>query len=175
MKIITPFPEFRQTFNYDCGAQTLHAVLVYYGINTREDEVMKKAHTTTAGTSVVGMKKAARSFGLKVISGEMEIEEIKKYIDKSIPVIINLQAWTEDHQVDWEKDWHDGHWAVAIGYDKEKLYFEDPSTNARDYLTYNELEKRWHGADGNKKYMSYGIVVYGKKKPYHPDKAIHMD
>ena len=38
--------------------------------------------------------------------------------------------------------------------------------------------KRWHDAEGRKskgkKYIHYGIAVYGKKKVYDGRKAFHM-
>jgi len=40
MKILD-FPELRQTFNYDCGAKALQSVLAYYGIDIREEEIIK--------------------------------------------------------------------------------------------------------------------------------------
>ncbi len=177
MKIISPFPAFRQTFNYDCGALALEAILVFYGFDVKENDVMKKAGTTKAGTSIAGIKRAARSYGLKVFARKMTVEEVKKYIDKNTPVLIPLQAWKEEHNVvDWEEDWIDGHYVVAIGYDSKKFYFEDPATSVRDYLTYDEFEKRWHdvGAD-KKRYKGYGIVIYGRRRLYDPSKAIHMD
>ena len=39
------FPELRQTYNYDCGASALQGVMVYYGVEMREDVLMKEAGT----------------------------------------------------------------------------------------------------------------------------------
>ncbi|MBU2236000.1 C39 family peptidase, partial [Patescibacteria group bacterium] len=102
--------------------------------------------------------------------------DIKKFINKKIPVILLVQAWTNIKNVNWEKDWIDGHYVVAIGYDKNKIYFEDPSSISRTHLTYNELIKRWHDTDcDGKKYVNYGIAVYGKKPVYDLSKSKHMN
>ena len=173
MKILM-FPELRQTYNYDCGANAIQSILGYYGIDTRESKIMKIAGTTKAGTTIKGIIKTLKKFGLKTKAGEMTISQIKKYIDKKIPVILVLQAWFKKKKPDWEKDWKDGHYVVAIGYDKNKFYFEDPSSELRTYLTYDELDKRWHEKVNKKIYIHFGISAYGKKPSYSLKKNIHM-
>jgi predicted double-glycine peptidase len=173
---VLDFPSIRQTFKWDCGANVVQSVLEYYGIDQREESVIKSAGTDQSGTSVVGIRRAVKKFGLKEVAGEMTVDDIKKYINKKIPVIIPLQAWTNKKKVNWEENWSDGHYAVAIGYDQKKIYFEDPSSFNRTYLTYSELNKRWHdeGMDG-KKYINWGIAVFGKKPAYNSRKIKHMD
>lgn len=129
------------------------------------------------GTTVHGVKKVLKQYGLAVkAEDKMSIANLKSYLDKKIPVIIALQAWTLKKSIDWEKDWNNGHYAVAIGYDAKKIYFEDPSSVVRTYLTYNELEKRWHDVDARGvKYINFGLAVYGKKPGRGPRKPIHMD
>ena len=174
MKILT-FPELRQTYEYDCGASAVEAILDYYGIDMREEKIMKTAGTTKNGTSIKGIIKALKKYRLKVKSGEMTISQIKRYIDNKIPVILMLQAWTKKKKPDWEKDWIDGHYVIVIGYDGHKFYFEDPASASRTYLTYNELDKRWHDIDTDrKKYIHYSIATYGKKPRYSLKKRIHM-
>ncbi|MFA6161522.1 MAG: cysteine peptidase family C39 domain-containing protein [Patescibacteria group bacterium] len=174
MKSIT-LPQLRQTYGYDCGAKAIQTVLVYYGIELREDHILKTAGTTKNGTQIKGIIKVAEKNGLKTDSREMSIGDIKDYIDKKIPVILALQAWTAKKKVDWKKDWIDGHYVVAIGYTKDKILFEDPSSFERTYLKYNELEKRWHDMDiKGKKYDHHGIAVFGKKPKFDKDKLKHM-
>jgi len=175
MKMLT-FPELRQTYSYDCGAKAAHAVLAYYGIDARESDVIKEAGTTRAGTPIRGIAKVMRKNGLKCKAKPMTIEEVKKSIDLKRPVILVLQAWTEKKNIDWKKDWADGHYVVAIGYDRRRMYFEDPSSVLRTYLNYRELAERWHDVDtDNKKYVNYGIIIYGKRPRYSLKKRIHMD
>jgi len=169
-------PQLVQTYNYDCGAKALQSILAYYGIEAREDKIMKFAKTSKKGTPIRGMVTATEKFGLKTEIKGMTIKDIKEYIKKDIPVILILQAWTGKKEVDWEKDWADGHYVVAIGYTKDKVLFVDPSSFQYTYLKYNELEKRWHDVDTDgKKYDHYGIAIFGKKPKFKKCKMVHMD
>jgi len=173
MKILK-FPELRQTYTWDCGVCALQSILEYYGLDVRESVIMKLAKTTKGGTSATGIKRVIKKYGLDFTAGQMTVAQIKKYLDKKTPVILLVQAWS-DKKVDWEKDWADGHYVDAIGYDKKRIYFEDPSSVLRTYLTYKEFEKRWHdGSVKGRKYIHWGIAVFGKKPKYNPTKPIHM-
>ena len=50
MKIIE-YPETRQVFYFDCGADALVSLLVFAGIEEREDRIMLLAGTTKSGTT----------------------------------------------------------------------------------------------------------------------------
>lgn len=174
---ILEFPDLRQMSNYDCGATAVQSVLAYYGIDFREEKVLKMAGTTKDGTPIEGIKKILKHFKLRFREKEMDIEQIKKCIRRKIPVIMLVQAWA-DKKVDWANDWNDGHYVVAIGYSQKKIYFEDPAAYNKTYLFYHELRERWHDIDTNpngKKYFNFGIPVYGKKIKFDEDEIIHMD
>jgi ABC-type bacteriocin/lantibiotic exporter with double-glycine peptidase domain len=83
MKAIT-LPQLRQTYSYDCGAKALQTVLVYYGIEVREDHLIKSAGTSKNGTSIQGIIKVANKYGLKTDSRQMTINDIKGYIKQKI-------------------------------------------------------------------------------------------
>ena len=175
MKMLN-FPKLRQVFDHDCGSTATQSILVYYGIDVRGDRVMKIAKTTNSGTPIKGILKVLRKYGLKCTAQYMTVSEVKKYLDKDIPVILLIQAWADKENVDWENNWDDGHYVVAIGYSKNKMYFEDPSSIRRTYLTFRELKKRWHDIESKTGKMHYnlGIAVYGKKPLYNSSKPIHM-
>lgn len=78
MKILS-FPEFRQTFEYDCGAKASQAVLAYYGFDVSEEILLEMEETVKTGTSPKDIEKTMKKFGLKVDAGKMEVEQIKKY------------------------------------------------------------------------------------------------
>lgn len=169
-------PQLRQTYGYDCGPKALQTILAYYGIEIREDKIIKESKTTKEGTSIKNIVKIAKKYGLKTISKKMCIEDVKNFIGKKIPVIMVLQAWTEKKDVDWSKDWIDGHYVVAVGYTKDKVLFVDPSSFKKTYLTYKELEGRWHDMDTDKKrYFHHGIAIYGKRPKFRGENIIHMD
>lgn len=175
MKILN-FPERRQTYNYDCGASAIQSVLNYYWIDIREDIVMKLAWTNKEWTSIWWIEKVIYKYWLKNNTEHMTISKIKKYIDQNIPVIVILQARTDKKHVDWKNDWVDWHYVIVIWYDKEKLYFEDPSSIYRTYLLNQEFKDRRHDVDINdKQYIHYGVAIYGKKPQYSLKTKIHMD
>lgn len=175
MEIIT-LPQLRQTFNYDCGAKALQTVLVYYGLEIREDKIIQGAKTDRTGTPIAGIIKFAQQHGLQVDSRSMTIADLKKYIDRKIPIIIPLQAYPTKPVVDWRNHWRDGHYVVVIGYTARKIIFEDPSSFERTYLTYRELNDRWHDQDAQgKKYYQHGIALYGLKPKFKPLKIKHLD
>ncbi|MDD5182164.1 MAG: cysteine peptidase family C39 domain-containing protein [Candidatus Nanoarchaeia archaeon] len=163
MKKMLAFPDLRQYSSYDCGANAIQSVLAYYGLNVREDRIVKIAGSTAKiGTEPEGFEKIARKFGFKCRIEQMTIRDLKKSIDKKQPVVLLLQAYPDKKVLNWEKTWHTGHYAVAIGYDSKKIYFEDPSSMCRTYLSFKELDKRWHDKDAfGKKYEHAGIIFAG--------------
>jgi len=195
VKKILEFPILRQTYNYDCGAKAIQSVLVYYGIDVNEGNIMELANTNKWGTSIAGLKKVARYFGLKYKDGKMTIRDLKKSIDNKILVIIALQAWAGKKKINWEKDWEDGHYVVVIGYSNKKIYFADPSAISRTYLSINELRKRWHDVDVKRtKIIKWGMEIHrnkysnkvhrrmcedykkrGEEHYFSEDKTIHMN
>lgn len=177
MKIID-FPSYRQTFRFDCGAEALHSVLAYYGIDTDEINIIKLAGTNEdTGTPLHGMEKVARHFGLECMFKTMTVEEIRKHIDEGLPVILLLQAWPTRKIKDWRRTWKDGHYVVAIGYDREKIYFDDPGYCMRTFLSNKELMERWHDFDSEegKKHEDLGIIIKGRTRRYSSKEVVHMD
>lgn len=175
---LIPFPQFRQSTEWSCGATTLQMVLAYYGIDSREERLRKHAGTTPKrGTTAGGLQRVVREHGLRFAAKQqMTASEVQQYIQKKIPVILLLQAWTKKKNVNWRNDWKDGHYVVAIGYNARHMIFADPASIHRTILTYPELEQRWHDIDAGKTtYDHFGIAVYGKKSRYTPTTTIHMD
>lgn len=166
MKLLE-FPMFRQASPYDCGVIAAQAVLAYFGINLRADHIIKEAGTTTSGTSVEGIIQVLRNANLECDARILTIDEIKAAIDQSNPVIVVLQAWCDKPVAKWEECWTEGHYVIIIGYDTHRLYFEDPSSIQRTFLTLRAFKQRWHDIDDRgKKYLNYGIIVSGKKPEF---------
>jgi hypothetical protein len=68
------------------------------------------------------------------------------------------------------------HNCVAIGYNDTCLFFEDPSSIVRTYLTFEEFEKRWHDMDDdNKTKINHAAVVITGEIKFKSDEIIHMD
>jgi len=173
---IKDFPRVRQTFNYDCGASALQAILVHYGIEVRLEQLIQELDTSKDyGTSIKALVKTIQKYGLRVESRPMTITEVKSFIEREHPVILNLQAWKEG-PVDWAQEWGSGHYAVAIGYTSEAILFEDPSAFTQVYLTYPELEERWHDIDprNGERHEHHGIAVIGEPR-FDGSQIRHME
>ena len=183
-KVKLDFPELRQIFNYDCGVTALQQVLIYYGIEKREDELIellstKKTTIREHGTKLSKMVDVAKLYGLNAeILRNTTINKIKSLIDQGTPSILLLQAWRDysKGKLDWNTDYSDGHYVVAVGYNDTCLFFEDPSSVVRTYLTFDELKTRWHDVDDNNKTKNHNVavVITGEKK-YNGKEIIHMD
>lgn len=175
MKILD-FPMLCQAFDYSCGATALQSVLAYYGFDVREGSIMKIAGTGKGGTPIIGIISAARKYKLKCISKAMDIDEVKRFIDKKIPVIVFMQAWAEKKNINWDEEWNETHYAVIIGYDSKRFIFADPSSFTRAFLSFKEFSQRWRGTDTDKKrHANLGFAIYGRKPAYYSRKIVHMD
>jgi hypothetical protein len=65
---------------------------------------------------------------------------------------------------------------VAIGYTKDKIIFEDPSSFNRTYLVFSELLERWHDlADDNETHISGAGVIISGIPDYKSNVLSHMD
>ena len=170
------YPYVRQSTNYSCGATAVQSVLAYYEDDMpRETEVMKWLHTVPVevmniGTAIQSIVSFLSERGYTVEHKEyMSIEEVVQYVGQDIPVIVLMQAWAEIRPKDYSMTYDDGHYVVAIGYNvfKRSMYFADPSLETRGWLSYGDLNERWHAIDENgKKVEHYGIAVWGKKPVY---------
>jgi ABC-type bacteriocin/lantibiotic exporter with double-glycine peptidase domain len=173
MKII-PYPETRQVFYFDCGANALVSVLVFAGLEEREDRVALLARTSHNGTSTAGVLRIMQYYGLPHRARQrMKINDVRRAIDAGHPTLLTLQAYRESNRP-YRELWDDGHWVVAIGHDKRRILFEDPSAFHRTWLADEELRQRWHDLDRGKRIRQWGctILVKGQFTPGH---HVHMD
>lgn len=169
------FPSLRQSRVYSCGAAVVQAMLMYYGDDKRENELVEDLNTNRKGTWIKNIVKFFKNRGFKIKHGEeYSIDDIKKFIDKKIPVIIALQAWPEKEKKNWEKGYSNGHYVTVIGYTDRGMIFSDPSSIYRTFLTYKDLNKRWHDIEEDKKVEHYAIIPHGKSPKYNKNKIIKI-
>jgi uncharacterized protein len=165
-----PVPDTSQQKDYSCGASSLQAVCHYYGVG-KEDEweyVEDLKMDKRIGSHPFQITRVARKYGLKVVERQpMSIAELRKVLRQRKPVLMMIQAWGEEentpgYRKSYKDIWEDGHWVVAIGYDREGIFFEDPSLQAvRGYLTDEELEERWHDVGPHQRHVDhYGMVLW---------------
>jgi hypothetical protein len=53
---------------------------------------------------------------------------------------------------------------IVIGYGKDRIIFEDPSSFSRTWLTLKEFRERWHdiNPENGKILQRFGMVLAGK-------------
>ncbi|HYD03627.1 MAG TPA: cysteine peptidase family C39 domain-containing protein [Alphaproteobacteria bacterium] len=171
MKIIQ-FPQLRQSFDYDCGAEALRGILGYYGIDEDLGKIIKEAKTTEKhGTQFDGIIRVLKKHNLRHEFKSMTVIELEKYLDKNIPVIIELQAWPEKKKADLKESWDNSHFVIAIGYTDNEIIFEDPAVLHKTSLAFNDLMDRWHSTSTKRgktiKHENMGVAVFGEPKYAH--------
>lgn len=140
-----------------------------------EDTLAKELKANPAeGTSYRAMADfaASKKYHVETKTG-MTLEDLRRFLDDRTPVIVLIQAWA-DSPVDYSTDWADGHYAVAIGYDMENVYFMDPSSLGNyTYLPNREFLDRWHDEDKGEWLDHFGMIVTrpGRELSYDHDKA----
>jgi len=158
-------PHVRQNTNYTCGAASISSILAYYGIDVRESEIAEQTDADPEeGIAPEQLSDYLKKQNLKAPIEKMDVKELKEYISKDIPVIIELQAWGKVK--DYADDFKNGHYVVCIGYDEDGFYFMDPAQWGYSYLVSSDLESRWHDIDNGKVNKNLGIPVYGKKPEF---------
>lgn len=169
--IKVPVPDVQQPDSYSCGAAVVMAVCAYYGVGPEEVADFKsKLHTSKKkGTSAKNMKRYMEKLGLKI---EVHRDEdatamrqlLTEHLSRGHPVILCLQAYADDSDVYDDPDSHeDGHYVVAIGFAGDDFFFMDPSlTGRRGWLSWSELDKRWHEDEGDARRKAKG-----KKEDVH--------
>jgi predicted double-glycine peptidase len=168
-------PNDRQFSYWDCGDAVVVTALARFGIEPNPESLIDELGSTQDwGTEPESIKKVLEDYGLTVELEEMTIDDIKNYINKDIPIILDIQAWhfEDGREYDYSDEWNDGHYVTAYGYTETGIKLKDPSSLANRELSWEELEKRWHDVDreGNKLYK-IGIAYYGLPVTYSNDKT----
>lgn len=169
LETLIDLPETRQAREWSCGAAATQAVFGYYGLDLPEQDLVEDLKTTAKwGTELKDIVRVAKDNGFKVDAKQMNEEELKSYLDRKIPVIIEVQAWSDKKDPDYGKINSDPHLVVAVGFSNKHFVFRDPWKFEKTYLTYDELDNRWHCWDRTKKKLltKYGIAIYGKPIKY---------
>ena len=168
-------PLTRQSSDYTCGVAALQSILYFHDVQDdySQDTLVKELKADPVnGTSYKAMADFTRSKGYFVdVRTEMALDDIRSFIDNGVPVIVLIQAWAES-PVDYSQDWEDGHYAVAIGYDRDTVYFMDPSALGNyTYLLNQEFLDRWHDEDKGVKLNHFGLIIQreNRKNHYAPD------
>jgi len=173
-------PDTNQLEDYSCGASGLLAIFKYFGVGPdKEYQVVEElGMDKRVGSHPDQIKRLAKKYGLKTKKIDGNIDSLISYLDKKIPVMLMLQAWGLKKRSikNYCNTWVDGHWVTAIGYDKENIYFEEPSIERnRGYIPRAKLEERWHDTGHKGVHIDkYGLAIWGDKKKISSVKYAEM-
>jgi uncharacterized protein len=169
-------PETSQQTDYTCGAASFQAICKYYGVGLDEEwQYVEALHIDRrVGTHAEQVRRLAKRFGLSMKEYcPMTLVQLRRELDRRHPVMLMIQAWGEEKtngrwrpRRNYDTDWADGHWVVAIGYDAQGVLFEDPSLQAvRGFLSYDELMRRWRDTGTHGRHIEqYGLAVWHPRR-----------
>ena len=167
-------PDVYHYYNYSSGHTALQAIFSYYQFPTdaskyREDtfneptdydqnqfsppeKLVEAAYRKLSGETDPEKQNV---FDIQV-KEELSIDELKSYIDRSVPIILLI---TKKPTADI------GAYVVAIGYDSEYFYFEDPyKMGSIGYLPKNEFEEVWKNYIKSQKRQTKHLAIIMKFK-----------
>jgi len=145
-------PYHRQKEIYTCGPAALKMVYGFFGKKTKERYLARELKTTKDGTKNSDLIKSARRKGFYCfVHDNSSVEEIKHFITKNLPVIVN---YIEPRN-------NDGHYAVVVGFKKKKLVLNDSWNGENFKISIRKFNERWHSSNYNPKRW---MMVISKKK-----------
>lgn len=180
-KKLMKLPIYRQATNYTCGVACVLSLLRYasYEFDIREDNLKIALHADeengTKWYNIVNYLNAVRLnetdhqyFTAEKREG-MTVDDLVHEIDQKHPVICAIQAWdwddeTEEYSMDldYTEEWEWGHWVVAIGHDRDNIFFMDPSTAGNyTYIPKDKLVARWHDYNVDEENQRYDAIQWG--------------
>ncbi len=171
-------PLCRQATDYTCGAAALQSILYYYGNEYDEGTLAADLKSDPdLGTNYRNIMDFAEAQGLQAESRtDMTINDLEADVRAGKPVIVALQAWSENPDT-YSDDWNDGHYAVVVGYDNNRIYFMDPlQLGNYTYIITSEFLARWHDTDNDNVTVlnHFGVVIWGDKSGYDPSIVIAL-
>lgn len=166
-------PHYEQQEDWSCGPGAAREVLLYYGIDIPEKQLIPAMNATSEnGTEPDDLTAFLNSVpGISAEMKQMTVPELFDCVDSGVPVIVDLQANTDNEHTDYRHDYNDGHYVVLTGYKGDKLLFSDPGTKTQgDYLPVDDLIDRWHDLSSSGPVQNLGIIVRktqgaGKPRP----------
>lgn len=145
-------PAVTQETDYSCGAAALLSTLKYWKAHKgMEAELYPLLKTTPKyGTHPDNIVAGARALGLAAVAAENQTpEQLAEALNRGETPILDIQAWRDDTELEWEETWSEGHYVVAIGMDESYVYAMDPVLEDHyGYIPIDELEERWHDFEG---------------------------
>ena len=148
-KDLLPVKPFQETlFKSMCGPASLKMVFDYYGVEKSEAEIAKMCNVDEdLGTDDKTLKRVAEELGFNVeIKNNSTFEDIRRWLDKKVPVIVN---WFTRGRADYDDSQvPDGHYSLVVGLDEEFIYIQDPEIGKLRKVEKNDFMKVWFDFTG---------------------------
>jgi predicted double-glycine peptidase len=146
---VEPYQQIRP---YSCGAAALKAVMGHWGEPADEHDLIREVGVDPeTGSSCHQVEAAARKRGYWAQTWKFDsLDELAKFTDRDIPVIIAIQSFTRPTE---------GHFVVATDVKSNHAEVMDPNVKGNQRtLSRHELDKRWKFRD------RVGVLVMPPKK-----------
>ena len=163
-KVMMAIPYKHQTENYDCGPAALFSILSFFNVGPKDySQLIQDCKTTKRnGTDPDNIVKVAKSYGLRTKEyHNMTLKKLEELLDKEKPVIIDIQAWGNENKY---KNLTSGHYAIAVGYDDKKIYFQDPLyyRKSRRSMDKEEFLKLWKDKKSDGSILNHYAIAFWK-------------
>ncbi len=151
--------------DWSCGPASIRSLFYYYGISVSEQELIQYGEISEEGTDFATMRKLANEYGFSFWSTYMgTIEDIKKWLNKKIPVLVCYQLGNPSG--------FNGHYSVVFGVDDNYIWLSDPSNydegagkkfTENRKMTIKKFMKHWFEYDNGIKYKKWYAIIKLKK------------
>ncbi len=128
---------YKQTKGF-CGPFSVKSVLNYYEVEKGVDEIAKLIHAThDYGCDPIDIVEGVKRMGFEAFyKKNSSIEEIKKYVEAEIPVI-----------VEWFSPENNGHYTPVVGFENDEILLADSLLGEIRRLNIKEFMFRWFELD----------------------------
>ncbi|PIR87970.1 MAG: hypothetical protein COU10_01665 [Candidatus Harrisonbacteria bacterium CG10_big_fil_rev_8_21_14_0_10_45_28] len=165
---LLPVKPFQETLDGGyCGPASLKMILEYLGESCTEKKIAKLCNRSfELGTKDADLVRVAKSYGFKAaIKNNANFTDIKQWLNKDIPVIVN---WFTRGRPDYgDSEVPDGHYSVVVGIDEKYIYLQDPEIGKLRKIKRNDFLRVWFDFTGryikaNQLIVRQIIAVYKK-------------
>ena len=141
-------PDLRQNAQHDCGYTAVLIVLKHLRRRVTPGDLAPLSCNVINGTDPRAIESMLRGVGLRVISGEMSLQDLHHHTTIGRPVICLVSASGV------------GHYVVVAGVEFDRIHYQDPAEGPMDQPK-PSWKRSWHDIDRmGATYRSWGIAVW---------------
>lgn len=169
-------PNLRQYGDYTCGTTCVQMLMNY--LYPQAGDKNLSAYEKELGTTPENGTTPQQIYDYFIAQGvdvekkdNLSIEKLVAAIDGGHPVMMCIQAWSDQYNTTDPDSANypylqDGHWVIAVGYQKTdqgyQFYFNDPACVGHCLMSQSDLETRWIDMDGaGTIYNHFGFIIKG--------------